>query len=347
VLDEEFEQVNKNNCGSDTPVRIAINGFGRIGRSVLRLALERSDLRVVAVNDLAEPAVVAHQLQYDSTLGRFQGELALTGDLLQVAGGKIRLLSIEDPAALPWAEEGVDLVIEATGRFTSRAKASAHLDAGARKVMISAPSLDADIMMMLGINHEDYLPSRHHVISNASCTTNCLAPLVKVLDEAFGIEKALFTTVHPYTNNQKLHDSPHGDLRRGRAGGGSMIPTTTTAVAALHHVMPRFLGRLDGMAIRVPTAAVANIDFSAELSTRVTADEVNRAFARAAAGELAGILDYSVEPLISHDFRGSRYSTIFDAPLTQVVDGNMVRVFAWYDNETGYSSRLLDMLSRL
>jgi glyceraldehyde 3-phosphate dehydrogenase len=339
--------VTNNHSRGKTPLRIAINGFGRIGRSVLRLALERSELRVVAINDLAEPAVVAHQLQYDSTLGTFQGEVSRTGDLLHVAGQSIRLLSRQDPAALPWAEEGIDVAIEATGRFTSRAGACAHLNAGARKAMISAPSMDADIMLVLGVNHDVYIPSRHHVVSNASCTTNCLAPLAKVLDEAFGIRKALFTTVHPYTNNQQLHDSPHSDLRRGRGGGGAMIPTTTTAVAALHRVMPQFAGRIDGMAIRVPTAAVANIDFTAELAMPVTALEVNAAFAEAAAGGLSGIVGYSDAPLISCDFRGSRYSTIFDAPMTQVVDGNMVRVLAWYDNEIGYASRLLDMVSRL
>jgi len=333
--------------GVNTPLRIAINGFGRIGRSVLRLALEQPLLEVVAVNDLAAPAVVAHQLQYDSTLGPFPEKVVLIGDSLRVKGHTVLLFNRQDPATLPWRELDVDLVIEATGHFTARERAAAHLQAGARRVVISAPAADADFMVVLGVNQHLLDRSRHLVVSNASCTTNCLAPMVKVLSDAFGLRQALFTTVHPYTNNQKLHDSPHQDLRRGRGAGRTMIPTTTTAVAALWQVMPKMQGRVDGMAVRVPTAAVANIDLVAELSRPVTAAAVNDAFRQAAQGSLAGILGVAEEELVSCDFRRSRYSAVLDAPLTQVVAGNLVRILGWYDNETGYASRLVDLLTLL
>jgi glyceraldehyde 3-phosphate dehydrogenase len=329
---------------SPQTIRIAINGFGRIGRSVFRLALAQRHIEVVAINDLAEGASIAHQLKYDSTLGSFPGTVEHKGDHLVVNGRSIRLYNLATPEELPWGDERIDVVIEATGRFTTRALAAAHLAAGARKVIISAPSADADLAVVLGVNHQLYDPTRHNVISNASCTTNCLAPLVKVLDDAFGITKAVFTTVHPYTNNQMLHDSPHPDLRRARGGARSIIPTTTTAVQALFQVMPSFSGRLDGMALRVPTAVVANIDLVAELKGPISAVEVNDAFRNAADGNLAGILGVTDEELVSCDFRGCRYSSLLDATLTQVVDGNLVRILAWYDNEAGYSNRLIDLI---
>jgi glyceraldehyde 3-phosphate dehydrogenase len=336
--------MNQLRKGCPPALRVAINGFGRIGRSVFRLALSQPHIEVVAINDLADGASIAHQLKYDSTLGPFPGTVEHTGDRLSVNGSSVRLFNRGTPEELPWSDEQVDIVIEATGWFTTRAKAAAHLRAGARRVIVSAPSADADLTVVLGVNHESYDPLRHSVISNASCTTNCLAPLVKVLDDAFGIRKALFTTVHPYTNNQQLHDSPHPDFRRGRGCARSLIPTTTTAVQALYQVMPGFSGRLDGMALRVPTAVVANIDLVAELAGPVSVAEVNAAFKRAAGGRLAGILCVTDEPLVSCDFRGSRYSALLDAPLTQVVDGNLVRILAWYDNEAGYSNRLIDLI---
>jgi glyceraldehyde 3-phosphate dehydrogenase len=339
--------VNEVLTGGARPLRIAINGIGRIGRSVFRLALQKPTLQVVAVNDLAGPEVVAHQLHYDSTLGPFPGAIALDGESLVADGQRVLLVNRQDPETLPWRELGIDVVIEATGRFTARERAAAHLRAGAGRVVISAPAADADFMVVLGVNHGLLDPLRHRVVSNASCTTNCLAPMVKVLNDTFGLRQAQFTTVHPYTNNQQLHDSPHQDLRRGRGAGRSMIPTTTTAVAALWQVLPETKGRVDGMAVRVPTAAVANIDLVAELARPVTVEAVNDAFRAAAAGELAGIMGIAEEELVSCDFRGSRCSAVLDAPLTQVVSGNLVRILAWYDNETGYSSRLVDLLGVL
>jgi glyceraldehyde 3-phosphate dehydrogenase len=336
--------VKKKNSGGSRPLRIAINGFGRIGRSVFRFALDEPQLEVVAINDLAGPAIVAHQLKFDSTLGIFPGDVTLAGDILSVKGKTVRLLSHENPQDLPWAEEQIDVVIEATGRFTARGAAANHLAAGAGKVIISAPSPDADITLVLGVNAHLYDPRQHDVVSNASCTTNCLAPMVKVLDDTFGLRKSLFTTVHPYTNNQQLHDSIHRDLRRARGGGHSMIPTTTTAVAALGQVMPAMRGKVDGMALRVPTAAVANIDMMAELECEVTDAEVNAAFEHAAAGALKGIVGITDEPVVSGELRGVRYSMLLDSPLTQV-NGNLVRILAWYDNEAGYSSRLVDLMS--
>ena len=326
------------------PVRVAINGIGRIGRTTLRLALKKRNIEVVAINDLADNSTIAHQLKYDSTHGLFPGRIDLRGDRLIVNGHSIRLLSQGEPEELPWFEEGVDIVVEATGRFTSRAAAGAHLRAGARRVIISAPSADADVSLVLGVNHEAYDPRRHKVISNTSCTTNCLAPLVKVLHDTFGIRKAHLTTVHPYTNNQPLHDSIHADLRRGRGGAMSMIPTTTSAIQAVAQVLPQLAGRIDGMAIRVPTAAVANIDLVAELERPADAAAVNAAFRRAARGKLKGILGIVEEPLVSFDFKGNGYSAVFDATCTQVVAGNLVKLIAWYDNESGYSSRLLDLI---
>ncbi len=327
------------------PVRIAINGFGRIGRTVLRQALRQPNVKVVAINDLADSSMIMHQLKYDSTHGVYPGSIKLRGDIMTIGGQSIRLLHGSTPADLPWFQEKVDVVIEATGRFTSRAAAAVHLSAGAGRVIISAPAADADLMVVMGINDHVYDPSRHTVISNASCTTNCLAPLLKVLHESFGIKKALMTTVHPYTNNQPLHDSPHSDLRRGRGGAQSIIPTTTTAIQAVVQVLPELSGRIDGMAIRVPTAAVANIDLVAELENRVDTAMVNAAFAKAAKGQLKNIVAVTQEPLVSTDFQGSRYSAVLDAPCTCVIDGNLIKILAWYDNESGYSNRLLDLIN--
>lgn len=326
------------------PVRIAINGFGRIGRTVLRQALHQPQIQVVAINDLADSSMIVHQLKYDSTHGLFPGRIKLRGDVLALGGQSIRLLRQSVPEDLPWFEENVEIVVEATGCFTSRAAAASHLRAGANRVIISAPSPDADLMLVMGVNDHAFDPIRHAVISNASCTTNCLAPLLKVLHESFGIKKALMTTVHPYTNNQPLHDSPHPDLRRGRGGTQAMIPTTTTAIQAVMQVMPELDGRVDGMAIRVPTAAVANIDLVAELGCPVDPLMINAAFAKAAKGRLRNILAVTHEPLVSTDFQGSRYSAVFDASCTFVIDGNLAKILAWYDNESGYSSRLLDLI---
>lgn len=326
------------------PVRIAINGFGRIGRTLLRLALSQPGVQVVAINDLADPETIAHQLRYDSTHGPFAGTIRLEGAQLHVDGTEIRLLGEGNPEALPWQSEQVDFVVEATGRFTARSAAALHLQAGAGRVVISAPSADADYMVVLGVNDGALDLERHRVISNASCTTNCLAPMLKVLNDSFRIRKAFMTTVHPYTNNQPLHDSPHSDLRRGRGAAQSMIPTTTTAIQAVIQVMPYLQGKVDGMAIRVPTGAVANIDLVAELEQEVHASSVNNAYTAAAKGGLKGILAMTEEPLVSVDFQGNRHSVVIDGDLTQVVGGNLVRVLGWYDNESGYSSRLLDLI---
>ncbi len=330
--------------GNDTPVRVAINGFGRIGRTALRLALQTRRIEVVAINDVADSSMILHQLKYDSTHGVFPGRIELHGERLVVNGRSIRLLRQAEPEELPWFEEGVDVVIEATGRFTSRGAAAGHLRAGARRVVISAPSEDADVSLVLGVNQGAYDPGRHRIISNTSCTTNGLAPLLKVLDDAFGLTKAFLTTVHPYTNNQPLLDAPHSDLRRARGGALSIIPTTTTAIRAVTQVMPELAGRIDGMAIRVPTSSVADIDLVAELERSVDPLAVNDAFRRAARGGMKGIVGISDEPLVSSDFMGCRYSTMLDASCTQVVGGNLVKLIAWYDNESGYSSRLIDLI---
>jgi len=312
---------------------------------MFRFALEREDLSVVAVNDLFDGDTIMHQLRYDSTRGPFPGEVHLDGESLVVNGTRVPLVSCANPEELPWRKYGVDVVIEATGHFTARAKAAGHLSAGAGMVVISAPSADADLSVVLGVNHQLFDPQRHRVISNASCTTNCLAPMVKVLSDCFGLRKTLFTTVHPYTNNQCLLDDPHPDLRRARGMAAAMIPTSTTAIPALMQVMPELSGKVHGMALRVPTAAVANIDLVAELETPADAERVNRAFCEAAQGELKGILGVNREELVSCDFRNNRLSCILDAPFTQCIGGNLVRILAWYDNEAGYASRLVDLMS--
>ncbi len=328
------------------PIRVAINGFGRIGRNVLRQAMQSgaADLEFVAVNDLTDNATLAHLLRYDSVHGRYPGTVALSEDGLLVDGKDIKVFSERDPAALPWGELEVDVVVESTGIFRARDQAAKHLEAGAKKVIISAPAKNEDVTIVLGVNQDAYDPENHHVISNASCTTNCLAPVAKVLMDSFGFERGLMTTVHAYTNDQALLDVPHSDMRRARAAALSMIPTTTGAARATSLVIPELKGKLDGMAIRVPTPNVSVVDLVAELGRDVTADEVNEAFRAAAGGDLEGVLAVSDEPLVSIDFTGNSASSIVDGQSTAVMEGRMVKVLSWYDNEWGYSSRVVDLV---
>lgn len=323
----------------------AINGVGRIGRLVLRMAGVSGDFKLAAVNDLADAKTLAHLLKYDSVHGKFDGDVTSADDSITVDGEQVRVFSERDPAVLPWGELGVDVVIEATGAFRDRAGASKHLQAGARKVMISAPGKEPDVSIVMGVNDGDYDASSHNIISTASCTTNCAAPMVKVILDNFGIEKGVMTTVHAYTNDQKILDLPHKDLRRARAAAVSMIPTTTGAAKAITTVIPELKGKLDGMAIRVPTPDVSLVDFVLQVSRDTTKDEVNAAFKKAA-GEppLKGYLAYTEEPLVSVDFVGDRHSCTFDAPLTTVQGGNMVKLLGWYDNEAGYAARMVDMM---
>jgi glyceraldehyde 3-phosphate dehydrogenase len=328
-------------------IRVAINGFGRIGRNVLRSAKQsgRKDIDFVAVNDLTDAATLAHLLRYDSVHRRYPGEVEAKDKALWVDGDEIRVFSERDPAKLPWSDLGVDIVVESTGFFTDRDGAAKHLTAGARKVIISAPAKREDITVVLGVNEGSYDPDKHDVISNASCTTNCLAPVVKVLLDEFGIRHGLMTTIHSYTNDQALLDVPHKDLRRARAAAMSMIPTTTGAAKATALVLPEMKGKIDGMAIRVPTPDVSIVDFVAELERDTTEDEVNQAFRVAADGLMSGILAVSDEPLVSVDYTGDSHSSVVDALSTSVMDGRMVKVLAWYDNEWGYSSRVVDLVS--
>ena len=327
--------------------RVAINGFGRIGRNVLRSAKQsgRDDLDFVAVNDLTDAGTLAHLLRYDSVHRKYPGTVEVTDAGLKVDGDEIRVFSERDPAALPWDELGVDVVVEATGIFRSRDQAAKHLEAGARKVIITAPAKNEDITIVLGVNEGSYDPDAHDVISNASCTTNCLAPVVKVLLDSFGFRHGLMTTVHAYTNDQNILDLPHKDLRRARAAGMSIIPTTTGAAKATALVLPAVEGKLDGMAMRVPTADVSVVDLVAHLETDVTEEEVNQAFREAAAGPLEGILGFSDEPLVSVDYTTDPRSSIVDGLSTAVMDGRMVKVLSWYDNEWGYSTRVVDLVS--
>lgn len=327
-------------------IRVAINGFGRIGRNVLRSAKQsgRTDLDFVAVNDLAGNETLAHLLKHDSVHGSYPGSVELSDEGLVVDGDGIAVLSERDPARLPWGRLGIDVVVESTGLFRSRGLASKHLQAGARKVVISAPAQDEDITVVLGVNHHLYDPARHHLISNASCTTNCLAPVAKVLLERFGIVRGLMTTIHAYTAGQAVLDGPHKDLRRARAAALSMIPTTTGAARAISLVLPELEGKLDGMAIRVPTPDVSLVDLVAELGEDVTGGEVNDALRAAAETDLAGILRVEEEPLVSVDFTGEPASSVVDAPSTAVMGGRLVKVLAWYDNEWGYSSRVVDLV---
>ncbi len=324
--------------------RIGINGFGRIGRQTMKALLERypREIEVVAVNDLTDTKTNAHLLKYDSTYGRFPGEVEATADALIVNGHSIKVISQRDPALIPWGDMGVELVIESTGLFTDADKAAAHIRGGAKKVIISAPAKGEDLTIVLGVNDFMYDPAKHNIISNASCTTNCLAPAAKVINDTFGIEKGLMNTIHSYTNDQRILDQVHKDLRRARTAGANIIPTSTGAARALALVIPELKGRFDGMSLRVPTVTVSVVDFVATLRKETSKDEVNQAFKDAAAGSLKGILDYTDEPLVSTDFRGDPHSSIIDGLSTMAI-GNMVKVIAWYDNEWGYSSRVADL----
>ena len=330
-------------------VKIAINGFGRIGRNILRAALGQGmgDLDLVAINDLTDAATLGHLFKYDSVHGVYQGEVEVDGRSLVIDGERFDVLSERDPAALPWEDLGVDIVFEATGLFRKRPDAAKHLDAGARKVVITAPAPDPDVTVVLGVNDDDYDPSKHHIISNASCTTNCVAPAVKVLVDEFGFESGLMTTVHSYTNDQRILDLPHKDLRRARAAAVSIIPTTTGAAKATGLVIPAVAGRIDGMAMRVPTPDVSIVDLVANVSRDTSVEEVNDAYRRAAQGSLKGILAYEEKPLVSIDYVGNPHSSIIDALSTSVIGGRLVKVISWYDNEWGYSVRCVDLARHL
>ncbi|MBF8260009.1 MAG: gap [Actinobacteria bacterium] len=324
-------------------VKVGINGFGRIGRNFFRAAYKDPALEIVAVNDITDAKTLAHLLKYDSVHGRFEQEVGVKDSALVVAGKTVQVLAAKDPLELPWAKLGVEVVIESTGKFTEREGAEKHLKAGAKRVLISAPAKNPDATFVIGVNEKTFDPAKHFIISNASCTTNCLAPVAKVLLDNFGIERGLMTTIHAYTNDQKILDLPHKDLRRARAAAISMIPTTTGAAKAVALVIPALKGKLDGMAIRVPTCNVSVVDLTAELSKATTAEEVNAAMKKAADGPLKGILQYVEEPLVSVDFNHTSYSAEFDALSTKVIDGKMVKVLAWYDNEWGYSCRMVDL----
>ncbi len=328
-------------------VRVGINGFGRIGRNIMRAALGDKNIDFVAVNDLTNAATLAHLLKYDSVLGNIHATVEAKADAISVDGDEFKVLSKRDPAELPWKDLGVDVVFESTGLFTNRDAAAKHLAAGAKKVVITAPAKGPDITVVLGVNDEKYDPAKHQIISNASCTTNCLAPLAKVLHQTFGIKSGWMTTIHSYTNDQQLLDLPHKDLRRARAAALSMIPTTTGAAVAVGEVLPELKGKLDGFAMRVPTPNVSVVDLAAILNKNTTAEDVNTALKTAADGPMKGILAYSTAPLVSIDFKGNANSSIVDAEYTKVMDGNFVKVLSWYDNEWGYSNRCVDLLRLL
>ncbi len=328
-------------------IKVGINGFGRIGRNLFRAGLEDANIEFLAVNDLTDPKTLAHLLRFDSVHGRFQGNVEVGDAEIRVNGKSIRVLSERDPANLPWADMGVQVAVESTGIFTKRPDAEKHLKAGARKVVISAPATDEDVTIVLGVNDEKYDASSHHVISNASCTTNCLAPVAKVLHEKFKVRHGLMTTTHAYTNDQKILDLPHSDLRRARAAAVSMIPTSTGAAKAVGLVLPELNGRLDGMAIRVPTQNVSVVDLVVEVEEEVTVEEVNDALREAASGTLKGILDYTEEPLVSVDYLGNPASSTVDGLSTKVLDKKMVKVIAWYDNEWGFSCRMVDLINKV
>lgn len=326
-------------------VKVAINGFGRIGRHVLRAATDKkSKLEIVAVNDITDPKTLAHLLKYDSTYGQFNGEVSSGEKSISVAGREIAVLAVKDPSQLPWKAMGVDYVVESTGLFTDADKASAHLTAGANRVVISAPAKGEDLTIVMGVNENTYDPKKHRIVSNASCTTNCLAPVAKVLFDNYGINKAQMTTIHSYTMDQKLQDAPHKDLRRARAAAASLIPTTTGAAKAVSLVLPQLKGKFDGISIRVPTPTVSLIDLVAELGKDTTADAVNAAFRNEAKGRMKGILAVSDEPLVSVDFKGNRNSSIVDSAYTMMIGPNFVKVLSWYDNEWGYANRVVDLL---
>ncbi len=325
-------------------IKVGINGFGRIGRNILRAARQYKDIDVVAVNDLTDAATLAHLLKYDSILGNLDANITATGDRISVDSDQFQVLAQKDPAQLPWKDLGVDLVFECTGRFTARDDAAKHLAGGAKRVMITAPAKKPDVTVVMGVNHETYDPAKHQIVSNASCTTNCLAPIAKVLHESFGLTKGWMTTVHSYTNDQQLLDLPHKDLRRARAAALSLIPTTTGAALAVGEVLPALKGKLDGISVRVPTPNVSMVDLCAILAKPATAESVNAAFKAAADGPYKGIIEYVTAPLVSVDFRGNPHSAMVDAPYTKVLDGDFVKVLAWYDNEWGYSTRCVDLL---
>ncbi len=326
-------------------IKFAINGFGRIGRMVLRAALQRkeTDVEIVAINDLDKPELLAHLFKYDSVHRNWPGTVSATETSIVIDGKSFRVTTEKDPAKLPWKELGVDVVLECTGRFNAREKAELHLHAGAKKVLLSAPGKSPDLTVAYGINHTLYDPAKHHIISNASCTTNCLAPIAKVLLDAFGIERGLMTTIHSYTNDQRLLDLMHDDKRRARAAALSMIPSTTGAAKAIGEVIPELKGRLNGTSIRVPTPNVSLVDLTVQLKRAVTVDEINKVMKAAADGPMKGVLQYDDQPTVSVDYNDNPHSSIFDSTQTQIIDGSFVKVFAWYDNEWGYSSRMVDV----
>ncbi|MGA1863454.1 MAG: type I glyceraldehyde-3-phosphate dehydrogenase [bacterium] len=326
------------------PVKVGINGFGRIGRNFLRTCVGNKDIEVVAINDITDAKTLAYLLKYDSVHGKFRGDVEAGQDGIVVNGKQIRVLAQKDPGSLPWSDMGVKVVVESTGIFRDREGASKHLKAGAKKVIISAPAKDPDLTIVLGVNESDYKPGEHHIISNASCTTNCLAPVVKVLMDNFGFNKGIMTTIHSYTNDQRILDLPHTDLRRARAAALSMIPTTTGAAKAVSLVLPSLKGKLDGFAIRVPTPNVSVVDLVAELGKDVTVEQVNQAMKNASTGNLKGILGAFEEELVSCDFNGDDRSSIVDLAYTKVIEGNMVKILSWYDNEWGYSCRVRDLI---
>jgi len=325
-------------------VKVGINGFGRIGRNIYRAAMSDPDIEIVAVNDITDARTLAYLLKYDSVLGNLDAEVGFTEDCIRVNGRSLKVFKVKDPSQLDWKSVGAKIVVESTGLFTKKAEASKHLRDPVKKVIISAPAEEPDLTVVLGVNEKSYDPATHHVVSNASCTTNCLAPVAKVLQDSFGIVHGTMTTVHSYTNDQRLLDLPHKDLRRARAAALSMIPTSTGAAKAIHLVIPELKGKLDGYALRVPTPNVSVVDLTVTIEKKTTPDEVNQAFKRAASGALKGILAYSEEELVSADFKGNPHSAIYDAPYTRVVGGNCVKVLAWYDNEWGYSCRCRDLI---
>jgi len=324
-------------------IRVGINGFGRIGRNVLRAGIHRKEIEFVAVNDLTDAKTLAHLLKYDSVHGKFGAHVEVKKDAIEIDGKEVKVFALKDPSQLPWKDLNVDVVLESTGRFTDRAGGSKHLEAGARKVVISAPAKDPDVSLVLGVNEEVYDPSKHHILSMGSCTTNCLAPIAKILVDEFGVEYGLMTTIHAYTNDQVILDFPHRDLRRARAAGMSMIPTTTGAAVALSLAIPQLKGRMDGMAIRVPTPNVSVVDLVAWLKRETTTEEVNRIFKSYANGKMKGILSFSEEELVSIDFNGNPHSSIVDGPSTKVIGGKMVKIISWYDNEWGFSNRMVEL----
>ena len=325
-------------------IRVGINGFGRIGRNVFRAGVNKEGLEFVAVNDLTDAKTLAHLLKYDSVHGKLQNRVEAKGDSLLVDGKAVNVLAQKDPGQLPWKDLGVDVVLESTGRFTDREGGSKHLQAGAKKVVISAPAKDPDVSVVFGVNEKDYIPAKHNIISMGSCTTNCLAPIAKILVDEFGVEHGLMTTIHSYTNDQVILDFPHKDLRRARAAGMAMIPTTTGAATALSLVIPELKGKMDGMSIRVPTPNVSVVDLVVDLKKETTAEEVNRALKSYAEGKLKGILSFCEEPLVSIDFNGNPHSSIVDGPSTKVIGKKMAKILSWYDNEWGFSNRMAELM---